>query len=127
MISWKHKLANLELKPSRYQRPSKTIFFRLGYKQKATICSYIDLSESRQLTTAKTLVFGCSALYSLSLYSLDYAEAVNVFAGLSPHHCARATLLLSKKCCCVGNTLSGLICPRFECRNFRSRSKRVSS
>ena len=67
---------------------------------------------------------------NFSLCSLYYAEACNEFAGPSPHHCAQATLLLSKKCCSSSEllaTMSDLTGPRFDLRLQRRTGYRSTN
>ena len=44
-----------------------------------------------------------------------------------PRHCARATQLLSKKCCSNGYAVPNLIGPRFEPQTSRFRDERVTA
>ena len=58
---------------------------------------------------------------NLSLYSLYYAEKCNKFCWApSPHHCARATQLLSKKCRSGGEP-SVTLCPIWSARDLNLR------
>ena len=68
---------------------------------------------------------------NLSLYSLDYAEACNEFAGpisasLRPGDTAPFEEML-QRWRGVGNTVSNLTNPRFEPQTSRSRDKRVTA
>ena len=57
-------------------------------------------------------------------------KRVTSLRGPSPHHCAQATQLLSKKCRSGGEplaTLSNLTGPRFKPQTSRSRDERVTA
>ena len=67
---------------------------------------------------------------NFSSYLLYYAEAYNEFAGPSPHYCARATQLFSKKCRSggeLGYIVSDWTGPRLEPLTTRSRDERVTA
>ena len=57
-------------------------------------------------------------------------KRVTSLQGPSPRHCARATQLLSKKCCSGGEplaTLSDLTGTGFEAQTSHSRDERVTA